>query len=110
MKPETIEIIESIKKFRDERNWEQFHDAKNLAICLSVEASELLELFLWKSAEEVNIDKVKQELADVFYSAFLLADKYKFDVKEIIYDKLKSNALKYPVNKSKGVNKKYDEL
>ena len=110
MKSEISEIIETIKKFRDARDWEQFHDAKNLAICLNLETAELLENFLWKSAEDANVEKVKNELADVFYVAFLLADKYGFDVKEIILDKLKSNKLKYPIEKSKGSNKKYNEL
>ncbi len=110
MKSDIDEIIELIKQFRDDRDWEQFHDTKNLAICLNIESSELLENFLWKNAEDANIEKVKNELADVFYSAFLLADKYGFDVKEIISEKLKSNALKYPVNISKGSSKKYDEF
>jgi NTP pyrophosphatase (non-canonical NTP hydrolase) len=110
MKSDIAEIIELIKQFRDDRDWHQFHDAKNLAICLNIESSELLENFLWKKAEDADIEKIKNELADVFYSAFLLADNYGFDVKEIIYEKLKSNALKYPVNKSKSSNKKYDEL
>lgn len=95
MKSEVTEILEAIKKFRDERNWEQFHDAKNLAICLNLESAELLEIFLWKNAEDADIEKVKNELADVFYVAFLLADKYKLNVKEIIFDKLKGNELKY---------------
>jgi NTP pyrophosphatase (non-canonical NTP hydrolase) len=110
MKSEIIEIIETIKKFRNERDWEQFHDAKNLAICLNLETAELLENFLWINAEDANVEKVKYELADVFYAAFLLADKFGFNVKEIILEKLKSNELKYPINKSKGSNKKYDEL
>jgi NTP pyrophosphatase (non-canonical NTP hydrolase) len=110
MKSEISEIIEAIKKFRDERDWEQFHDAKNLAICLNLETAELLENFLWKNSEEGNTEKIKDELADVFYAAFLLADKYGFNVKEIILGKLKSNELKYPIEKSKGSNKKYHEL
>ena len=104
------EIIELIKKFRDDRDWQQFHDTKNFAICLNIESSELLESFLWKNAEDADIEKVKNELAGVFYSAFLLANKYGFDVKEIILEKLKNNELKYPINKSKGSNKKYTEL
>lgn len=103
-------IIAAIKKFRDERDWEQYHDAKNLAVCLNVEAAELLEVFLWRKAEEADADKVRDELADVFYSAFLLADKYGFDVGKIVKAKLKKNAAKYPVAKSKGSRKKYDEL
>ena len=107
MKSDILEIINKIKKFRDDRDWEQFHDAKNLAICLNIESSELLENFLWKNAEDADIEKIKYELADVFYSAFLLADKYGFDIKKIIFDKIKNNELKYPIEKSKGSNKKY---
>lgn len=110
MKSEIGEIIKLIKQFRDDRDWEKFHDAKNLAICLNIESSELLEIFLWKNAEDADIEKVKNELADVFYSAFLLADKYGFDIKEIILDKLKNNELKYPIGKSKGSNKKYTDF
>lgn len=110
MKSEIAEIIEQIKKFRNERDWEQFHDAKNLAICLNLESAELLENFLWKNAEDADVEKIKNELADVFYVAFLLADKYKLDVKEIIFEKLKNNEIKYPIDKSKGSNKKYNEL
>lgn len=110
MKTDISIIIEAIKKFRDERDWEQFHDAKNLAICLNLEAAELLEVFLWKNAEEANIEKIKNELADVFYAAFLISEKYGLDVKEIIFEKLKANELKYPIDKSKGSSKKYDEL
>src|SRR5262245_41674952 len=103
-------IIKAIKKFRDERDWEQYHDAKNLAVCLNVEAAELLEVFLWKEAGEADPQKVKDELADVFYSAFLMADKFGLDVGKIVRAKLKKNAAKYPVAKSKGSRKKYDEL
>lgn len=110
MTSEISEIIEKIKKFRDERDWEQFHDAKNLAICLNLETAELLENFLWKNPEDADVESVKNELADVFYSAFLLADNYGFNVREIILDKLKSNELKYPIEKSRGFNKKYNEL
>jgi NTP pyrophosphatase (non-canonical NTP hydrolase) len=104
------EIIDAILKFRDERDWEQFHNAKDLALAISIETGELLELFLWKNAEDANIDKVKEELADIFTFAFLIADKYGFDVKQIILEKIKSNAIKYPVDKAKGTAKKYDEL
>lgn len=104
------DIIEELIKFRNEREWEQFHNPKDLALAISVEAGELLELFLWKNASEVNRDKVKEELADVFAFAFLLADKYKFDVKDIVLEKIKKNGEKYPVDKAKGTAKKYDEL
>ena len=104
------EIIDTLKKFRDDRDWKKFHNPKDLAIALSIEANELLELFLWKDSEEANRDRVKEELADVFAFAFLLAEEYNFDVKEIVLNKIKQNELKYPISKSKGLAKKYDEL
>lgn len=104
------EITEALIKFRNERDWEQFHNPKDLALAINVEAGELLELFLWKNATDANPEKVKEELADVFAFAFLLAEKYKFDVKEIILEKIKRNGEKYPVDKSKGTAKKYNEL
>lgn len=96
------EIIEALRKFRDQRDWAQFHTAKDLALALNIEAGELLEAFLWKSSEQADIDRVKEELADVFTFAFLLAEKYDFDVKQIVLEKMEKNALKYPVDKSKG--------
>ena len=104
------QIIDALKQFRNDRDWEQFHNPKDLAIALSIEANELLELFLWKNAEDAIKEKVKDELADVFSFAFLLADKYKFDVKEIVLEKIKKNGVKYPIDKSKGTAKKYNEL
>jgi len=104
------EIIDVLKKFRDERDWEQFHNPKDLAIALSIESNELLEQFLWKNPENANKDKLKEELADVFSYAFLLADKLELDVKKIVLDKVKLNAEKYPVAKAKGTAKKYNEL
>lgn len=104
------EIINELIAFRNERDWAQFHNPKDLALALNVEAGELLELFLWKSAEEADREKLKEELADVFSFAFLLAEKYQFDVKEIILEKIKKNAAKYPIEKAKGTAKKYDEL
>ena len=103
-------ITEALIKFRNERDWEQFHNPKDLALAISIESAELLEIFLWKKADEANTEKVKEELADIFSFAFLLAEKYGFDVKEIILDKIKTNGEKYPVDKSKGTAKKYDEL
>jgi len=107
---DTGEIIQALIRFRDERDWEQFHNPKDLALAISIEAGELLELFLWKEAGEAKVDRVKEELADVFSFAFLMAEKYGFDVKEIVLDKIRKNAEKYPVDKSKGTAKKYDEL
>lgn len=107
---ESEEIKRALLEFRNERDWEQFHNSKDLALAISIESAELLELFLWKKADEVNSEKVKEELADIFSFAYLLAEKYGFDVKEIVLQKIKINAEKYPVDKAKGVSKKYDEL
>lgn len=104
------EIIKALITFRNERDWEQFHNSKDLALAINIEAGELLELFLWKKADEADKEKIKKELADVFSFAFLLADKYGFDVKQIILDKIKENGEKYPIEKAKGTAKKYDEL
>ena len=105
------EITQAILAFRDERDWAQYHTGKDIAMCLSVEAGELLELFLWKTDDnEVDPEKLRAELADVFYSAFLLAAHYRLDVKDIVLKKLESNKQKYPVEKARGRNEKYDEL
>jgi NTP pyrophosphatase (non-canonical NTP hydrolase) len=104
------EITEALIKFRNERDWEQFHNPKDLALAINIESSELLEEYLWKKPEEANKESVKEELADVFAYAFLLADKYNFDVKQIVLDKIESNGKKYPINKSKGSAKKYNKL
>ena len=103
-------ITEALITFRNERDWEQFHNPKDLALAINVEAGELLELFLWKNAADAKKEKIKEELADVFAYAFLLADKFQFDVEEIILDKIQKNAEKYPVEKAKGTAKKYNEL
>jgi NTP pyrophosphatase (non-canonical NTP hydrolase) len=103
-------IINELVKFRNDRDWEQFHNPKDLAIALNIEVGELLEAFLWKSDTDANKDKVEEELADVFAYAFLLAEKYQFNVEEIVMNKIKKNAEKYPVHKAKGTAKKYHEL
>jgi NTP pyrophosphatase (non-canonical NTP hydrolase) len=104
------EITQALLKFRDERNWSQFHNAKDLALALSIEAAELNELFLWKAAEEADSEKLKDELADIFSFAFLLADKYRFDVKQIVLEKIEKNAARYPVTKAKDNPNKYTDL
>ena len=107
---EIKEITDKILEFRDERDWSQFHNAKDLALAISLEAGELNECFLWKDANQANEERVREELADIMNYCFLLADKYKFDVKQIIFDKIEKNNQKYPTNKSKGTSKKYNEL
>jgi len=103
-------LLQLVKQFRDERDWEQFHNSKDLAVAINVEAGELLELFLWKNAGEENKEKVKAELADIFVYALLFADKYGFDIEAIVKEKMQTNAEKYPVDKAKGTAKKYTEL
>lgn len=106
-------LMQALVKFRDERDWKQFHDTKNLAIALSIEVAELNELFLWKDtkeSEQVDIQRIKEELADVFAYALLLAEKHQLNVSEIVLDKIQRNAEKYPVEKSKGNAQKYTEL
>lgn len=107
------EIIQAIVKFRDERDWARFHDTKNLAAAVSIEAAELNELFLWKSAAESDAfpkQRIREELADVLVYSLLLAHKHEFNVKQMILDKMKVNAEKYPIEKAKGNSKKYNEL
>ena len=103
-------LTAALLKFRDERDWEQFHNPKDLALALNIEAGELLEAFLWKPSEQADIETVKEELADVLAFAFLLADKYGLDVKQIVLEKIEKNALKYPVEKARGSARKYTEL
>jgi NTP pyrophosphatase (non-canonical NTP hydrolase) len=104
------EVINRLRQFRDERDWKQFHNPKDLALALSIESSELLEAFFWKSADEADIEKVKEELADVFAFAFLMADACDLDVKQIVMAKIEKNEEKYPVEKARGTAKKYTEL
>lgn len=102
--------ITRLRQFRDLRDWKQFHNPKDLSIALSIEAAELMELFLWKTAEEADVNKVKEELADVFAYALLLADSYDLDIEQIVLDKIALNEEKYPVSKAKGTAKKYSDL
>ena len=107
------QVIRQLKKFRDERDWKQFHDSKNLATAISIEAAELNELYLWKTikeSEEVNVEKIKEELADILSFSFLLAEKHGLDPFEIVAEKIKVNAEKYPVHKAKGTATKYTDL
>ena len=107
------EVLAQLIKFRDDRDWKQFHDSKNLATAISIEAAELNELFLWKTideSEDVDVEKIKEELADILSFSFLLAEKHGLDPFEILADKIKVNAEKYPIRKAKGTAKKYNEL
>ncbi len=111
-------IIKKLIEFRNERDWAQFHDARNLALALMLEAAELNELFLWKKdnevesmdAESMDVSRIKEELADVLIYAFFLAEKYNLDIFRIVEEKMIKNGQKYPPEKAKGTAKKYTEL
>ena len=110
---EFTELLQILEKFRDERDWAQFHDSKNLALALSIEAAELNELFLWKKddeAEQVDKQCLREELADVLAYAIMLAGRHGLDISEIVKEKIELNAMKYPVDQAKGNSAKYKEL
>lgn len=110
------QITKKIRKFRDERDWKQFHNHKDVALSLVLEAAEVLEHFQWKSQEEVksygksNKDELSDELADVTIYLLELADNLRIDLKKAVDRKMKKNALKYPIKKAKGVHTKYTKL
>lgn len=102
-------IIDRIRKFNEDRDWLQFHKPANLAKSLVIEASELLELYQW--SDKVNsIESLKDELADVFMYALMIADHYGFNINEVIMSKINKNEEKYPIEKSKGKSNKYTDL
>ena len=106
-------VLKELLEFRDARDWKQFHDSKNLATAISIEAAELNEHFLWKTvkeSEEVDISKIKEELADILSFSFLLAEKNGLDPFEIISEKIRINSEKYPIKKAKGNARKYTDL
>ena len=107
---EIDDLLQALRQFRDERDWAQFHNAKDLALALSIETGELNEEFLWKAATEARPERVREELADVLLYAFQLADHYGWDIAQLMREKLARNAEKYPVAKSRGTATKYDEL
>lgn len=104
--------MDKINKFRDDRNWRQFHNEKDLALSIVLEASELLEIFQWKTAEEgkKEAEHLREELADVLIYCYMLADNLHLDIDEIIQEKLEKNNLKYPIEKSYSSKTKYDKL
>ena len=113
----TIEEIQAaIRKFRDERDWMQFHNPKDMATAIAIEASELQEIFLWKTGHEIEKvtehkrEQITDEIADVAAFLFELADNLKIDLGQAVLDKLDKNALKYPADKSRGSSTKYTEL
>ena len=107
------ETVELVYKFRNDRNWKQFHNPKDLAISLSLEAAELLEVFQWSGTDTSangKTEKVKEELADVLIYAILMAEACNVDIDEIIRNKIEENSRKYPVEKAYGNKAKYTEL
>jgi len=103
-------LIRQIVEFRDQRNWAQFHNSKDLALGLSIEAAELNELFLWKKPEEADPARVREELADILIFALMLLEKYGLDLEEIVQEKLAANAEKYPADKARNSAAKYTDL
>lgn len=101
--------INRIKKFTNDRNWDQFHSGENLTKSIVIESAELLELFQWQNEIE-SIERLKEELADVLIYSIMLAEKYNLDIKEIINDKITLNEKKYPVIKAYGKKTKYNKL
>lgn len=107
------ETIQQVLKFRDDRNWKQFHNPKDLAISISLEAAELLEIFQWSAGDircVEKMDKIREELADVLNYCILMADVCELDLDEIILEKVRKNTEKYPVQKAFGRKEKYTEL
>ena len=107
------ETYNLVTKFRDDRNWKQFHNPKDLAISINLEAGELLEIFQWSAEDLVcaeKLDRIKEELADTVNYCILMADACGIDLDEIIREKVAKNALKYPVEKAFGNKEKYTEL
>ena len=107
------ELVARIQKFSDDRDWSQFHDPKNLAISLQLEASEVLELFQWTKDNKMKPGKdedMADELADVLYWLIMLSNHYKIDLTEALHKKMDKNEAKYPVEKAKGKADKYTEL
>lgn len=103
-------LLNLLLDFRDKRDWEQFHNAKDLALAISIEAAEINELFLWKSSKDVDVDKVRLELADVLSYCLLLANTLEIDIDQAIREKIEINKEKYPIAKAHGNAKKYTDL
>jgi len=110
------ELQAVIRRFCDDRDWDQFHNPKDLSISLALEAAEVLEHFQWKDKDEMakhsieNKDAIAEELADVFYWVLLISNKLDINLVGAFQDKMKKNENKYPIDKAKGSHKKYTEL
>ncbi|NIM18023.1 MAG: nucleotide pyrophosphohydrolase [Candidatus Aminicenantes bacterium] len=110
------DVMKKILDFRDKRDWQQFHDPKNLAAAIAIESAELQEVFLWSNVDESRKiaaekkQKISQELADIFIFSLLFAHETGIDIGKAVLEKIELNDKKYPVEKSKGTSKKYREL
>lgn len=107
------ELKASILEFRQKRDWKQFHKIKDLLLGLGIEVAELNELFLWKNEQEINLipkEKIADEIADIFIFLTYISDEFGIDIESAVKNKVNKNDVKYPVDKSKGSNKKYNEL
>ena len=111
------ELKTLIKEFNKDRDWDKFHNAKDLAIAISTEAAEILEHFIYKSNEEIEDlfkgkkrTEIEDEVADVLWATLMLAERYNIDLSSALKKKIEKTALKYPINKARGSNKKYTEL
>ena len=111
-----VKIQKKLREFAKQRDWEKFHNLKNLAISISIEASELMEIFQWKDSKsnfwirEKQSEQIEQEVADIMLYLLRFADMAKIDIEKACINKIKINSLKYPVNKSKGRSTKYNKL
>jgi NTP pyrophosphatase (non-canonical NTP hydrolase) len=104
------DLTTRLLEFRDQRDWAKFHNPKDLALAINIETSELLELFLWKQIVEVDRIKVEEEVADIFAYLLLFAEKYEIDLRQALLNKIEVNKIKYPIDKSKGISTKYNDL
>lgn len=110
MKSEIEELKAEISSFCEDRDWSQFHNGKDLAAAIAIEAAELQQVFLWKTPDSASFEKIQEELADIFIFALRMAERYGLDVAKIVHEKLAVNATKYPVDKCRGLSKKYTEF
>lgn len=105
-------ITSKLLDFRNQRDWGKFHDSKSLAMSLCIEASELLEIFLWTLDDDISSDKIQEledEVADVFCNLLMISERYSIDIEKVTLNKIVKNGYKYPVEKFKGINLKYNK-
>jgi NTP pyrophosphatase (non-canonical NTP hydrolase) len=112
MGKEIDDLQKAVIQFREKRDWKQFHKIKDLLLGLNIEVSELQELFLWKKEaeiKEIKKERIEDEIADIFIFLSYICDEYEIDLEKVVREKIQKNGRKYPVEKSKGSNKKYNK-